>query len=432
MKWTFFKNEEKNQTSHLQEQINRLNPTVSINNHNEIKKQMEMIQFTKKDLQNIQFLKPHMVKVVDSFYVQIEKVPVLEKIIQNHSTIERLKKTLVIHIEEMFSGNIDNAYYEKRKVIAKRHVQIGLKQKWYMGALQNMLMSFIQIIREHLNFDIELKFELIGSVAKLISLEQQIVLEAYDEEIEKVVQLQIEQREMILESISKTSESLVELSNTTNHSVEQMNQDTVLIQNQTVEGTEKSEQLVEKTEKSKQDILIMTDLFNSINQEVNQMTKNMNILADRSNQIAEIINIVQGIADQTNLLALNAAIEAARAGEYGKGFAVVADEVRKLAEQTKDSVQNVRVLIEDTIEQINEHSKKMKFITEKVEKGHLVMGETTSAFDEMMDSIHETQQQFIQVNHYIEELHREIMRVEGTTNHLNDTMMNLEELTKKV
>ncbi|HSH24509.1 MAG TPA: methyl-accepting chemotaxis protein, partial [Massilibacterium sp.] len=140
----------------------------------------------------------------------------------------------------------------------------------------------------------------------------------------------------------------------------------------------------------------------------------------------------QGIADQTNLLALNAAIEAARAGEYGKGFAVVADEVRKLAEQTKDSVQNVRVLIEDTIEQINEHSKKMKFITEKVEKGHLVMGETTSAFDEMMDSIHETQQQFIQVNHYIEELHREIMRVEGTTNHLNDTMMNLEELTKKV
>lgn len=395
-----------------------------------------MIQFTKKDLQNIQFLKPymvpHMVKVVDSFYVQIEKVPVLEKIIQNHSTIERLKKTLVIHIEEMFSGNIDNAYYEKRKVIAKRHVQIGLKQKWYMGALQNMLMSFIQIIREHLNFDIELKFELIGSVAKLISLEQQIVLEAYDEEIEKVVQLQIEQREMILESISKTSESLVELSNTTNHSVEQMNQDTVLIQNQTVEGTEKSEQLVEKTEKSKQDILIMTDLFNSINQEVNQMTKNMNILADRSNQIAEIINIVQGIADQTNLLALNAAIEAARAGEYGKGFAVVADEVRKLAEQTKDSVQNVRVLIEDTIEQINEHSKKMKFITEKVEKGHLVMGETTSAFDEMMDSIHETQQQFIQVNHYIEELHREIMRVEGTTNHLNDTMMNLEELTKKV
>lgn len=132
------------------------------------------------------------------------------------------------------------------------------------------------------------------------------------------------------------------------------------------------------------------------------------------------------------MLALNAAIEAARAGEYGKGFAVVADEVRKLAEQTKDSVQNVRVLIEDTIEQINEHSKKMKFITEKVEKGHLVMGETTSAFDEMMDSIHETQQQFIQVNHYIEELHREIMRVEGTTNHLNDTMMNLEELTKKV
>lgn len=383
-------------------QITNGKAAINVSPGSDIEKQIQMIALTKEDLEIIHALQPFVAenidKIVRGFYRNLENEPSLFKIINDNSSIERLKKTLTKHIAEMFDGVIDGEYFEKRIRIAQIHVRIGLKTKWYMCAFQDLFLSLVEIIEEKLIHK-EDYYLAIKAVSKILNLEQQLVLEAYDAESDRLRRQSEEQKILIRENVASASENLAAISEETNatfHKLEAQSYEIVSLANK---GTELSILAEERAEDGKEQLSKQNANMQSISSAVNDISKDVQVLLEISKEMQEIVNIVTSVADQTNLLSLNAAIEAARAGEHGRGFSVVADEVRKLSEETKVSVTNVANLILNTNSQVEKLTQSLGKIRDSVTNGSNSMKETDMHFEEILKTMSETKRQNNKIEH---------------------------------
>jgi methyl-accepting chemotaxis protein len=138
---------------------------------------------------------------------------------------------------------------------------------------------------------------------------------------------------------------------------------------------------------------------------VGHVVQTMATITDASKKISDIISVIDGIAFQTNILALNAAVEAARAGEQGRGFAVVAGEVRTLAQRSAQAAKEIKGLIVDSVE--------------KVDNGARLVHEAGETMGEIVSQVRRVSELIADISHATSEQSSGINQVGTAVNQLD-------------
>lgn len=160
-----------------------------------------------------------------------------------------------------------------------------------------------------------------------------------------------------------------------------------------------------------------------VNTQTRENIKSMREQTETTNksvqQIKLAANLINEISDQTSLLSLNASIEAARAGESGKGFAVVADEIGKLAQQSANSVEEIRQIITELLENASKSVEVMQEMTESIDAQMVSLSETQNTFSQLYKELDNCVDSVQMIDVMTSEIDGQRTKITESLNHLN-------------
>jgi len=166
----------------------------------------------------------------------------------------------------------------------------------------------------------------------------------------------------------------------------------------------------------------IVDGMSTIRSTIDALAEDIRQLGSNSEQIGDIVKVIDRIAEQTNLLALNAAIEAARAGEHGRGFAVVASEIRKLADGSVQATREIASHISTTQSVIGEVVSAMENLTERVEESVNSTTSASGALQEIVTAVLSANSQIVEISTVTRQMSANSYQV----------IRSIEEITKSV
>ncbi len=164
--------------------------------------------------------------------------------------------------------------------------------------------------------------------------------------------------------------------------------------------------------------------MNVIRDQIQETSKRIKRLGESSQEIGDIVSLINDIADQTNVLALNAAIQASMAGEAGRGFAVVADEVQRLAERSANATKQIETLVKTIQADTSEAVMSMESTTSEVVRGARLAKDAGEALEEVQ-SVSNTLADLIQ---NISDAAQQQAKSAG---HISNTMNIIQDITSQ-
>ena len=164
--------------------------------------------------------------------------------------------------------------------------------------------------------------------------------------------------------------------------------------------------------------------MNVIRNQIQETSKRIKRLGESSQEIGDIVSLINDIADQTNVLALNAAIQASMAGEAGRGFAVVADEVQRLAERSAKATKQIETLVKTIQADTNEAVMSMESTTSEVVRGARLAKDAGEALEEVQ-SVSNT------LSNLIQNISSAAQQQAKSAGHISNTMTVIQDITSQ-